>query len=274
MRNNNIDELKKMYKPCLNMTLTNEEEQNLMKLAAEGNKEAQETLVKANMRFAFDFALNKVKYSTIDLEDLIQVCALGLVDASKHIKNMGNKFVTYAYYRMIARVNEAMAKSGNKTSLPIEQFKLQKKVVAIFDKHMKDVRDEKTALELTAKELDITTELVDTLLSCAIEYASYESIIEGDDDSNDFSLEDESTELPEEIAILEDSKEIVRKAVSKLDKAQRLVIENKFGLNGLEAKNYSEIGREFNRSRAWGSQRGKEALIALRNNCELQSLLA
>ena len=274
MRNNNIEEVRKSYKPWLDISLSIEEEKNLMKLAAEGNEEAQEQLVKGNIKYAFNFALKKVKYSPIDLADLIQVCAEGLVDASKHIKKgYDNKFITYASYRMLEKVDKEFSKCGNKFSLSVENFKRLKKIVAIFNKYIKDYGQEKIARELTAKELGIKIEEVEELLLCADEYASYDSIIEADDGNKSFCFEDETTICPDEFAIIEDCKEMVGKAVSKLDKFHRLIIEKRFGLNGQEEKNYSKIAKEYNHSRAWSSNLGREALNTLKNNRELQSLI-
>ena len=115
--------MKKTYKEFVKETSqiplpTKEEESLLLKKVSEGDKDALESLVKANMRFVVRVAW-LYKGKGVSLNDLIKEGRLGLIDAIKTFDSSKNiRFISYAVWifrkNIIKAVNE---KTGTERSL-------------------------------------------------------------------------------------------------------------------------------------------------------------
>lgn len=74
------------------------EEKELIKLAKQGNKEAQEVLIQQHKGFIVKFC-SRYKNLGVDLEDLIMEGTIGLLNGLKNFDDAKNvKFLTYASY--------------------------------------------------------------------------------------------------------------------------------------------------------------------------------
>lgn len=86
----------KRYKPLSKMS-----EQRLAVRCVKGDQKAMEILVKHNLLFTVSQAKKHVT-ATVELEDLIQECIMGMYVAAEKFKPVGIKFVSYAVWYMRA----------------------------------------------------------------------------------------------------------------------------------------------------------------------------
>lgn len=111
--------------------LTNEQEVELAERSKNGDIEAQNKLVKANLRFVVSVA-KQYQRGWIDLNDLIQAGNLGIIEAAKRYDpTRGFKFITYAVWWIRQKVAEEV--SENRT------IKLPNHRVTKQNKHYQEV---------------------------------------------------------------------------------------------------------------------------------------
>ncbi|MCK6528759.1 sigma-70 family RNA polymerase sigma factor [Myxococcota bacterium] len=93
--------------------LSREEEAELARRYQAGDREAGDRLVQANLRGAFLVA-RRYAWSGIDLDDLVQVAALGLLDAIPRFNPArGMRLLTYATWHMRGKLHRAMARGAS-----------------------------------------------------------------------------------------------------------------------------------------------------------------
>jgi RNA polymerase primary sigma factor len=86
--------------------LTREREVVLGVLIQEGDQDAANELVEANMRIAVSEAHKFAAKSTVPLDDIVSAAFYGLVDAAwKFDPDKGNRFITYAIWHIRRRMN-------------------------------------------------------------------------------------------------------------------------------------------------------------------------
>lgn len=107
-----------------------EREVELGRRAREGDQQALEDLVRANLRFAISEA-KRYQNRGLPLEDLIQEANAGLVRAAqKFDPEAGNKFITYAVWWVRQSIRKALTEQAHSVRLPLgrrtELFKVRK----------------------------------------------------------------------------------------------------------------------------------------------------
>src|SRR5215469_14536458 len=99
--------------------LTAEEEQRLAMLIKEGNEQARQQFVEANLKLVVSVA-KRYQGRGLAQEDLIQEGNLGLLRAvEKFDSSRGYKFSTYAFWWIRQAVTRAIADQGRTIRLPV-----------------------------------------------------------------------------------------------------------------------------------------------------------
>ncbi|HSH46769.1 MAG TPA: sigma-70 family RNA polymerase sigma factor, partial [Longimicrobiales bacterium] len=107
-----------------------EREVELGRRAREGDQEALDELVRANLRFAISEA-KRYQNRGLPLEDLIQEANAGMVRAAqKFDPESGHKFITYAVWWVRQSIRKALTEQAHAVRLPLgrraELFKVRK----------------------------------------------------------------------------------------------------------------------------------------------------
>lgn len=96
-----------------------QEEQKVASLAFKGDKEAQQKLVKANLRFVVTMA-HKYEGHGLDFEDLVSEGNFGLMHAAKKFNpERKTRFITYAVWWIRHYMNKAVYEQGKAVRIPI-----------------------------------------------------------------------------------------------------------------------------------------------------------
>jgi RNA polymerase primary sigma factor len=245
--------------------LTADEELELAKKKFDGDQEAKERLIEANLRLVVSIA-KRYTGRGMSFLDLVQEGNLGLIKGvEKFDYTKGFKLSTYATWWIRQSVTRALADQARTIRVPVHMVETINKMSKMQRKLTLELGYEPSVSELSAA-LEMPEDKVMEIMQIAREPASLETPIGEEDDSNlgDFVADNnavtpegnvESVMLREHIdALLEDLKD-----------RERQVIVLRFGLEDGHPRTLEEVGKEFNVTRERIRQIEAKALRKLRN---------
>ena len=241
--------------------ISREEEMALLKKTYEGDKEASDKLILANIGFATATA-KKQTFSNLEFDDMNQECIYGLIKATSKIKeNCNNKLITYAAFHIKDTVGNANNECGKNIRVPMKDYKAMKKVRAIYGKLSGLFDSENECIARTASEMEISEEEVRNYLEMSEPVKNLNNMICQNDEYRSYeeTLADDRIKSPEDECVEKGMKEALYKAIERLPEIERKVLSMKWGLYGQEAMSFTEIGKALNYTRAWANSVEKKA---------------
>jgi len=245
--------------------LTPEEEKELAIRAKKGEKEALKKLVEGNLRFVINVAKNFTGWG-VPLTDLIAAGNLGLIEAAKRFDpDKDVKFISYAVWWIRQAIMQTIFQQTGAVRIPVKESLFISKVKDAYEKLKEKLKREPTIEEI-AKEVDASPRKVKTALQIVRVPLSFDQPI--GDEEEDLTLLDliskSGTEDVEKEVVEEALYKEIEKLLNVLDKRERTIIEERFGLNGKEPKTLNEVGEKLGISRERVRQLEQRALKKLR----------
>ena len=248
-------------------SLETAEEKELALRAKNGDLEAKQKLIQANLKLVMTIARKAIHVSKLPLVDLIQEGNLGLmIAAEKFNPELGYRFSTYATWWIKQAMFKAISEQSYCMKIPVyiqETLSKFSKVKA----EMERAYNCQVTNQDVAKKMDIEPEKIDTYLSAYNTTVS----IEGSFDANNGSelsvadvVADEHTSVEENIEYEELKKEIAN-VVSTLKEREQTVIKMRFGLENFAKTTLEDIGKMFGVTKECIRQTEMRALNKLRN---------
>jgi RNA polymerase primary sigma factor len=245
--------------------LTAEEEVDLAQKIAEGDIEARNTLVEANLRLVVSIAKRYVGRG-MQFLDLIQEGNLGLIKAvDKFDYTKGFKFSTYATWWIRQAITRAIADQARTIRIPVHMVETINKVKKTNSQLLHENGRDPTAEEI-AEKLDMPVEKVREILRVAQEPVSLETPIGEEEDSHlgDF-IPDEDALSPADAAAMTFLRSKVNEVLETLTAREAEVLRLRFGLRDGTPHTLEDVGKEFNVTRERIRQIEAKALRKLRH---------
>ena len=244
--------------------LTADDEKRLARRIAKGDAEARRQMIEANLRLVVNIAKRYLNRG-LPLQDLIEEGNIGLIKSVERFRSSkGCKFSTYATYWIRQSIDRAVANQANTVRLPIHiTTDLSKVARAERDLTMEFGREPSVG-EISSKT-GLSGRYVKKLNGINRKSYSLEAAINEDTEQPLVEkLEDESYPPPMEAIGSADRAEKVRQWLECLDENEKVVIRERFGLDGQDPKTLETVGREFGITRERVRQIEAKALGKLR----------
>lgn len=263
--NSNTDPVK-MYLTEIGKTplLTQEQEQELARRYADGDMDAREELIKANLRLVVSIARRYVGKG-LPLLDLIQEGNLGLMKAiDKFDYTLNLKFSTYATWWIRQAITRAIADQSRTIRIPVHVTETLQSVSKVARQKFQENGCEPTPEEI-AKELGISVQRVNEVMKAKQEPISLEMTVGEEDDSKigDF-IEDKESPAPDEVTAYSMLKEQLNEVLHTLTPREEVVLKLRFGLEDGRPRTLEEVGALFNITRERIRQIEAKALRKMR----------
>ena len=224
--------------------LTPDEEVSLIKKVRQGDRQAFDRLIGANLRFVVSVA-KQYQNQGLSFPDLINEGNIGLIKAAERFdETRGFKFISYAVWWIRQSILQALAEQARIVRLPLNKIGAINKVNATYSLLEQQYQREPSPEEI-ATLLDLPIKDVKQALSGYKRHLSMDAPISNDDERGtmyDVYLNND-TPSPDEHLMDDSLKMEIESSLAMLHPRERQIIKLFFGLDGEAQKSLEEIGK-------------------------------
>ena len=263
----NLDDPVRMYLKEIGQVrlLSAEEEVELAKRVAEGDKAAKDKLTEANLRLVVSIA-KKYSGRGLHILDLIQEGNTGLIRAvDKFDWTKGNKFSTYATWWIRQAITRAIADQARTIRVPVHMVEVINKATRCNRKLVQELGREPTMEEI-AKELNLPVAKIIEANRTAADTLSLDTPVGDEEDTTIGSfVEDDNTPGPADATSNAMLAEALAEILGTLTEREADVLKMRFGMYDGRTHTLEEVGQIFGVTRERIRQIENKAIRKLRH---------
>ena len=241
-----------------------EEEVRLTKLLREGDKEALNKLINANLKFVVSVA-NKYRVTGIPLEDLINEGNIGLIKAAYRFdETRGFKFISYAVWWIRQSILQFISDKGRVVHLPANVANAATKMKRRSEE-LEHSLERMPTMEELAEVMEITKQEAEKLVKFNTRSLSTDQPVGSDEKT---SLRDllQSDDSRPEAQIMKDSlTEEIKRVLKTIPDREAMIIECYFGIDMDRPLTLEEIGDSLELTRERVRQLKERAIRRLQH---------
>jgi RNA polymerase primary sigma factor len=252
--------------------LSAQEEAELAKLSREGDIDALDKLVQANLRFVVSVA-KQYQNQGLSLNDLINEGNLGLIRAAqKFDETRGFKFISYAVWWIRQAMSQAIIEQSKIIRIPtgkVQNFsKINKAFQMLEQEYMRD-----PSVEDVMKRTGLTEEDINEYLKNIVSTVSTDAHL-GEDGEMTIgdTLHDDSHLAPEDEMMRTSVEGMLNNMLATLDDREKEIIKLYFGLEGNDTHTLEEIGDKLGLTRERVRQIKERCLERLKKKSDISLL--
>ncbi len=262
LRNDSVQSPLETYLREINETplLNADEEKQLAYRIEDGDSEARDRMVRANLRLVVNIARSYTGKG-LGLQDLIEEGNLGLLRAVEGFDpSMNTRFSTYASYWIKQSIKRALVNTAKTIRIPAYMVELLAKWRRASSKLQEELGRPPTQEEV-AKSLNLPKKKFNIIKKAIRVYNSAPQTDQADSGwSLDEMLMDAHGKSPDTEMAESDDLHQVLDLLEKMDKREAAVLRMRFGLDDEEPKTLKEIGERLGLTRERVRQIESEAL--------------
>lgn len=226
-----------------------DEEIELARLIAKGDRDAKKALIQANLRLVISIAKKYVNRG-LPFQDLIQEGNLGLIRAAEKFDHTkGFKFSTYATWWIRQAISRGLADKSRTIRVPVHMVESINKMKKASAKLAQQLGRKPTEVEL-ADELDLSVNKVQEIIAADREPISMEMPLSRDEETYLGDLiEDNESARPDSNTEDELMRQDLNRMLSQLTPRERDIMHLRYGLEDGRQRTLEEVGRLFNITR-------------------------
>lgn len=240
--------------------LTREEEFALARRIREGDREALDHLVNANLRFVVSVA-KKFLNQGLSYMDLIAEGNIGLITAAKRFDERREfRFISYAVWWIRQAIQKAIAEQTNTVRLPINRTQQAQRMKKAAQR-VEQAQHRKATDEEIAGELGLTLRKMNQIRNASRPLASLdESVYDEDGVTLAETLTDPEHLDPEQSFVTDELLAELGDALDLLHEREKSIIVRYYGLGEEEPQSLETIGQDIHLSRERVRQIRNQAL--------------
>ncbi len=252
--------------------LSREREVELSARIKDGDMEARDELIQANLRFVIDVAKN-YQNRGLSFPDLISAGNLGLMTAAERFDGTrGYKFISYAVWWIRQSILQTIAEHVRTVRLPLNKLSLLKDISKATRK-LGQNSDTEPDIEQIAKELDLPPDVVTDAILSARPCSSLDGAFDDDEKRSLLNiLPDANSRSPDSDLIHDSARNQLEEVLASLEDREQKIIRLYFGLDGMEALTLEQIGEMIGVTRERVRQIKERALSRLRHPSRYEHL--
>ena len=253
--------------------LSPEGEAELAGRIKQGDDQALEKLIKANLRFVVSVS-KQYQNQGLSLPDLINEGNLGLIKAAKRFdETRGFKFISYAVWWILQSILQALAEQARVVRLPLNKIGSINKINKVFTELEQKFEREPTINEL-AQTLELAPKDVKEAIKNTARHLSMDAPLSNNElDSNMYDiLLNKDSISPDKEFIMDSLRREIERVLNTLTAREADILRLFFGLRGYHQHTLEEIGERFDLTRERVRQIKEKAIRRLKNTTRCKIL--
>ena len=225
-------------------SLTAPEQEWLFTKVAEGNNDAINKIVEANLKLVVHIAKRYSSSCSIPLMDLVQEGNIGLIEAVKRFDNTkGYKFSTYAVYWIKRNIVIAITNNSRTIRLPANIVDIVRKIHKLNKESLQKNNRELTLKELS-KALKLPEERIADIMEVAVAPISLDYIVDDDNDTEIKDLIADKTISGSDVLLSKDNqRQAIIDVLNTLTEKEKIILSMRFGLDDGVNRTLEDVGQ-------------------------------